>query len=543
LNTFKLYRARLRTTPTVINLVIALFLVCCANGPLWRALASAAGPTAGYGPLLTVGVGMVLFFNGLLSLLSFRWAHKPLLIGIIGIAAIASYYMGSYRVVIDGQMITNVLQTDFREASEQLSWSLFRHVMLLGVLPSGILILTEIRYSPWRRELLVRGGVVGTSLVLLTVLFAVNFKMLLSYRQHREVRLYMNPVYPIYSVFKMLRTNYQAHRQEPLRGIALDAKRSATRTALVYVVGETARADQFSLNGYPRETNPELRKRNVISFTDVESCGTDTSASLPGMFSHLGKRRYSPGEAKKYENLLDVLQRAGVEVIWRDNNSGSKGIADRVKYENLSCERDTALGPSGECYDEILLQDLDQLLRDNKGDLLVVLHQRGSHGPSYYKRSPQAFKVFLPECDHEDVQHCDRQSIINAYDNTIVYTDHVLARLIDLLKAQGYPTAMLYVSDHGESLGENNIYLHGLPRAIAPRQQTHVPMIFWASPEFYNMKAIDPVLLEASRSRPYTHEYLFHSLLDLFDVQTAIYQTNLDLFFSAQKRAPSPRSN
>jgi lipid A ethanolaminephosphotransferase len=243
----------------------------------------------------------------------------------------------------------------------------------------------------------------------------------------------------------------------------------------------------------------------------------------------------------KYENLLDVLQRIGVQVIWQDNNSGNKGIADRVKYTSLSHERDAVLCSSTECYDEILLQNLGRLLCDNKDDLLVVLHQKGSHGPSYYKRSPREFKLFLPECDREDVQNCDRQSIINAYDNTIVYTDHLLARVIDLLKAQEYPTAMLYVSDHGESLGENGIYLHGLPRAIAPRPQTHVPMIFWASPKFYEAKAIDPLLLAGSRSQPYSHQFLFHSLLGLFDVQTAVYQTNLDLFFPARKQASSPK--
>lgn len=547
IHSFKLVRFRIRTTATVVNLVAALFLVCCANASLWRAFTSALGSTSGRWLVLAVaGVILVLIFNSLLSLFSFRRIHKPLLIVVIGIAAISSYYMGSYRIVINGQMITNLLETDFREASEQLSWALFGHLMVWAALPSGVLMLTQIRYRPWRRELLMRCGVVGVSLALVAVLLLANFKALVLFgREHRELRMYVNPTYPIYSLFKTLRTDYGPRRKEPLRVIAADAKRTpvrvANRTAVIYVVGETARAEQFSLNGYRRETNPELRKRNVISFTDVKACGTDTADALPGMFSHLEKRRYSPREAKKYENLLDVLQRAGVEVLWRDNNSGSKAIADRVKYESLSRERDAVLCPSGECYDEILLQNLDQLLRDNKGDLLVVLHQKGSHGPSYYKRSPQEFKLFLPECDREDVQNCDRQSIINAYDNTIVYTDHVLARLIDLLAAQGYPTAMLYVSDHGESLGENNIYLHGLPRAIAPRQQTHVPLIFWASPDYFEAKTIDPVLLASSRSQSYSHEYLFHSLLGLFDVQTAIYQTNLDLFFPARKGASSLR--
>ncbi len=218
----KLDRLRLRTTATVVNLVAAVFLVCCANGPFWRAFASALGSATGHWLLLVVaGVILVLVFNCLLSLLSFRPVHKPLLIVVIGIAAIANYYMGSYRIVINGQMITNLLETDFREASEQLSWALFRHVMLLGVLPAGLLMLTQIRYRPWRRELLVRSGVVAVSLALLAVLLLANFKALLLFgRQHSELRMYVNPTYPVYSFFKTLRVNYRAHHKEPLRTIA-----------------------------------------------------------------------------------------------------------------------------------------------------------------------------------------------------------------------------------------------------------------------------------------------------------------------------------
>jgi lipid A ethanolaminephosphotransferase len=533
-------RLRIQTTSTAVNLVAAVFLVCCANVPLWRAVTAVLNPsTAGDWLLLVLaGLMLILLFNVLLSLLSFRQVYKPFLIVVFCLSAITNYYMESYRIVINGQMITNLLETDFQEAADQISWALFSRVILLGVLPAGCLVLTQIRYRPWRRELFVRSVVVLASLALFAVLFLANFKKFVLFgREHRELRMYVNPTYPIYSLVKVLRSNHRARHKEPLRVIAPDATRSAkaTRTAVVYVVGESARAEQFSLNGYHRETNPELGKRNVISFTDVQACGTDTAEALPGMFSHLGNRNYSPREAKKYENLLDVLQRVGVQVVWRDNNSGSKGIADRVRYENLSRKQNAVLCSASGCYDEILLQGLDQLLRSNTGDLFIVLHQLGSHGPAYYKRTPQEFKRFFPECDRINVQDCERQSIINAYDNTIVYTDHVLATLIDLLKAQEYATAMLYVSDHGESLGENNIYLHGLPRIFAPRQQTHIPMIFWASPGFLEAKSINRELLLANRAKPYSHEYLFHSLLGLFDAQTVVYQPSLDLFSSARK--------
>jgi lipid A ethanolaminephosphotransferase len=532
---------RLQASPIVVNLVAAAFLVCFANGPLWHAVIAKLGmKTAGHWVFLVVaGLSLWMLLHIIFSLFSFRPVHKPVLIILFCTAATVSYFMGSYGIVIDKQMITNLLETDGREASEQLSWPLFGHFFLLGLLPSALLLRTRITYQPWRRELLVRGGAILASLVLLVVMVLADFKEFVLFgRENKELRMYINPTYPIYSLVKTVKKNRQARQSEPVRVIGADAKKPANvpASAVVLVVGETARAEEFSLNGYSRPTNPELSRRDVITFSDVQACGTDTAESLPCMFFHQGKANYSRNEAKKYENLLDVLQRAGVQVIWRDNNSGSKGVGDRVRYENLSEAKDAALCSSGECYDEILLQDLDKLLNQNKRDLLIVLHQKGSHGPSYYKRSPPEFEKFLPECTKDNVQDCDRQSIINAYDNTIVYTDHVLAKVIDLLKRQRYATAMLYVSDHGESLGENNIYLHGLPYAIAPRQQTQVPMVFWAADRFLRERNIDERQLAQHRNDHLSHDNLFHSLLGLFRVTTDLYRPELDLFQLANRQ-------
>jgi lipid A ethanolaminephosphotransferase len=438
-------------------------------------------------------------------------------------------------------MITNLFETNFNEAAEQLTWPLLVHFFLMGVLPSVLLLQTRISYRPWRSELLVRGGVVLASAVLLLAMILPKFKEIVLFtRQNRDVRMYINPTYPIYSLIKTMSENRKAFANEPPKVIGVDAKKSENtrKSAVVLVVGETARGEEFSLNGYARITNPQLGSRDVITFTDVQSCGTDTAESLPCMFFHLGKAHYSRNEAKRYENLLDVLQRVGVQVIWRDNNSGSKGVGDRIRYENMSDLKDDTLCSTGECYDEILLKDLDKLLSQNSGDMLIVLHQKGSHGPAYYKRTPKNFKRFLPECENDNVQDCDRQSIINSYDNTIVYTDYILSKLINLLKNQKYATAMLYVSDHGESLGENNVYLHGFPYAIAPKQQTQIPMVFWASNSFLQENTLDMGLLAQHRSEHFSHDNLFHSLLGLFHVSTGLYHPELDLFQVAHRQKP-----
>lgn len=543
LRAFKSKIPHLHAGATLVNLIVAVFLACFANGPFWHAVITklALATTDHWAFLGVVMLSLLMIFNILCSLWSFNPIHKPFLIVLISIAAIVNYFMGSYGIVIDKQMITNLLETDVREASEQLTWPLFGHFFLMGVLPSSLLLLTRISYRPWRRELLVRSGVILASTILLVILLLIYFKEFALFgRKHRELRMYINPTYPIYSLAKTLKTNSQGITRTPIKAIGADARKptNTPKSAVVLVVGETARAEEFSLNGYVRMTNPQLSSRDVISFTDVQSCGTATAESLPCMFSHLGKSNYSRNEANKYENLLDVLQRAGVRVIWRDNNSGSKGIADRVNFEDLATAKDEALCSTGECYDEILLKGLDKLLAQNRGDLLIVLHQKGSHGPSYYKRSPKDSELFLPECTKDNVQDCDRQSIINAYDNTIVYTDYVLGKLIDLLKTQQYATAMLYVSDHGESLGENNIYLHGLPYAIAPKQQTQVPMIFWASSSFRQEKDLDVERLRQQRTDHFSHDNLFHSILGLFDVSTELYRPELDFFQPSRQKVP-----
>lgn len=531
--------SRLHADVTILNIIVAIFLVFCANSAFWKTLAvkMGASATSQWGFFLAVGIALCMLFNILVSLLSFRPAYKPLLIAIIVISSLVSYFMGSYGVVVDKKMIVSVLETDFHEASALMTWPLLLHVLILGLVPSTLLTLTQVRFRPWKKELVIRGAVIMASAMVLAGIIAGNSKKLVLFnRNNRELRMYINPTYPVYSLFKVLSRDLREPEKERPAVIAADASRPATshKTAVVLVVGETARSREFSLNGYQRDTNPQLLRREVFSFTDVYSCGTDTAESVPCMFSHLGKSNFSRSKAKQYENLLDVLRRTGVSVIWRDNNSGSKGVADRVTYQDMSKIEDSGLCSSGECFDDVLLKDLDTVLNKNSGDMLIVLHQKGSHGPSYYKRSPERYKTFLPECSQDNVQDCDTQRIVNAYDNSIVYTDHVLASLVDLLNSRSYATAMLYISDHGESLGENNIYLHGLPTAIAPKQQYHVPMIFWASPAFFRERNIDPDKLKSQLNTHYSQDNLFHSMLGLFRVKTAMYRPELDIFRSAR---------
>jgi lipid A ethanolaminephosphotransferase len=362
-------------------------------------------------------------------------------------------------------------------------------------------------------------------------------------RNHKSLRFMLNPLNSFYAM-GVLGLQANARPAGPPQAIGLDARmlpRSGLPPLFVLVVGETARADRFSLNGYARPTNPELARHEVLSFRNVSSCGTSTAASLPCMFSHLGRAGF---ERRRHdsENLLDLAWRAGLAVLWLDNQGGCKGLCDRVpnEFARQLAPGAAALGEplctGGECFDEALLHGLEERLQSlpaqrRERGVLLVLHPMGSHGPAYYKRSPPQHKPFQPECTSHALQQCESQSLQNAYDNSIVYTDRVLAGLIAWLQQRSatYDTAMFYVSDHGESLGENNLYLHGLPYAFAPREQTHVPWLAWLSPGARASLGLNWQCLRERGAEPLSHDHLFHSVLGAVHVAAGEYRRELDL--------------
>jgi lipid A ethanolaminephosphotransferase len=237
-----------------------------------------------------------------------------------------------------------------------------------------------------------------------------------------------------------------------------------------------------------------------------------------------------------------VLARAGVDVHWRDNQSGCKGVCDGLSNDTVQGLDPPSLCSDGRCLDEGLLFGLEQRLAQAKGTQLLVLHQLGNHGPSYFRRYPSTFARFAPACEHDDLQHCTRQEIVNAYDNALLYTDHLLARLIAQLDARSgsVDSALLYVSDHGESLGENRLFLHGLPYAIAPEVQTKVPMVMWASRGFARAADLDLDCLRRRARASVSHDHLFHSLLGLLDVRTALYEPQWDFSAGCRQAAGAP---
>ncbi|HSG62840.1 MAG TPA: sulfatase-like hydrolase/transferase, partial [Pseudomonadales bacterium] len=299
---------------------------------------------------------------------------------------------------------------------------------------------------------------------------------------------------------------------------------------MVVIVGETLRADHIGLNGYHRQTTPLLAVReDVYSFKDVSACGTSTAFSVPCMFALEGMEDYDRDETRYIENVLDVAKRAGVNVVWLDNNSDSKGVADRVTFMDY---KNPANNPvcEDECRDEGMWQGLQEVVaQSNQRHTLIVLHQMGNHGPAYFRRYPARFAKYMPVCETNQLEQCPREHIVNAYDNIIYYTDYFINGVInhlDSLKGE-YDTSMLYISDHGESLGENNLYLHGLPYAFAPDEQKKVPMLLWIGEDL--AQTLETSSLKEQRNNPLSHDVISHTILGMLNIKTSVYRSELDI--------------
>lgn len=506
-------------------LLVVVFIMLSGNFSLFHGILNIYPLTLHNLPFL---ISLALFFTALTAIFFLLISHgrwtRWILATFLLIASQSAYYMDHFGVIIDTVMIDNIMQTNRSEFSSLVTSTLILRTFILGVIPAWLIL----KYCPepqsFKEELKSRLCSILLFLVAIVVLvipFTADYTSFI--REHKIVRFYSNPTYSVYSAIKYAtqQSSISVHNL-PLLKTAEDAvlvdPSASKKELIIMVVGETARADRFSLNGYHRNTNPELSKQDIISFSNVSSCGTSTGVSVPCMFSSLGREKYDKEKALDQENALDVLAKNGIEVLWRDNNSDSKGVATRIKYEDF---KTPTLNPNckGECRDVGMLSGLDEYIAKHKDkDMMIVLHQMGNHGPEYYRRYPKEFERFKPACQTGELRDCTQEEVDNAYDNAILYTDYFLSEVIKFLKKydEQYEVAMLYVSDHGESLGEHGIYLHAAPYMIAPKEQTHVPVIAWTGKYFdYNLQDIKPF-----KDVAISHDDLFCTLLIAYELES-----------------------
>src|SRR5690606_1780295 len=381
------------------------------------------------------------------------------------INAIAVYFVNTYGVIIDETMIGNVLNTNYEESSSFFSFGLVLYIILIGIIPSILLFRIKfVRVKP--KKFLIH--IFLTLIVLVFIAFANASNWLWIDKNSKTLGGLAMPW--SYAVNISLFYKHKSEKNEKEILLPNATIKNTEKSVFVLVIGESARSENFSLYGYKKETNPLLSKIENVHHYNAQSCATYTTAGLKCILEH-------KDTGDLYEILPNYLFRNDVEVIWRSTNWGEPPV--HVKnFDNKEALRENCEGESCE-FDEILLKGLtEQLLASKKDKILVVLHTSTSHGPTYFKKYPAQFEKFSPVCKSVELANCTQEELINAYDNTIVYTDYILATLIDDLKhLEGYNSSMIFISDHGESLGENNLYMHGIPASIAPKEQLDIPFI------------------------------------------------------------------
>ena len=470
-----------------------------------------------------IWVGVFLVLVRWMPRYGWRWVLAVLAL----VGAGADAFTTLYGTVMTPDMVRNALSTDWREATELVGWRWTTRTLLFALPALAVAFFAPTVEQKTARDF--RGKLrYTTRAVLLT---AVTMGFLLSQfstlsafmRNQKEARYLIEPVAVIYSFVRTLVSDGTPQKKERLvidSTPVLTAAASDKPLLIVLVVGETVRAADWGLNGYERNTTPELKRRGVINFTDVTACGTSTDVSLPCMFSRVGRKDYDRDRILAEESVLSVIDRAGVTVRWVDNQSGCKGACTDAMETAVT--RNTADCRNGVCWDRAMLGNIDAALKTAASRELLVLHSMGNHGPAYWRRTPPAFRPFGEGCLKDDLGECRPEDVVVSYDNAVAYADQFLAAAIDKLSAvKDRDTVLLYVSDHGESLGEKGLWLHGAPYWTDLSEQTKVPMILWMNDSA--RRRFNVTRPAGNVDVPVTHDNLADTLFELTGVQSVVH--------------------
>ncbi|MGS0826921.1 phosphoethanolamine transferase [Shewanella sp. 0m-8] len=537
--------ARLKNLNSIqFTAILSIYYVCVFNIPLFQIIKQGVDKQADANMAFIASMPLFLFFalSFLFSIFSVKYLAKPFFIILTLMSSSVFFAAFQYGVVFDYGMIENTVQTNQSEAATYLNWASVVNFVVTGVIPSLFIYKANIQYKPITKELLHKVIFMLSMLAGIVVIAMFYYQNYVAFGRNNDImKRYIIPTYFIGSTVKYIKVNYL---QEPLvyKQIGLDAKNTTDKTKpnlVVLVVGETARAANYSYYGYDKPTNVHTQDQGLVVFKDTHSCGTATAVSLPCMFSRMDRVNYDSRREKAQDSVIDVLNHAGVQLEWLDNDSGCKGVCQNIEHVVIDHDSDPKLCNGEYCYDQVLLNALGKRLKTIKDeDTLLVLHIIGSHGPTYYLRYPEEHRHFVPDCQRSDIQNCSHEELVNTYDNTILYTDFILSEVVNKLKASSaeFDTAMLYISDHGESLGEKGMYLHGTPFSFAPEEQTKVPFLGWFSAGFSKQNHLDLACLAQEASKGgFSHDNLFDSLLGLMNVSSEVYRPKADIFSSCRK--------
>ncbi|WP_377291678.1 phosphoethanolamine transferase [Rhizobium sp. SG2393] len=535
------FRPRIASIP--LSILVALYLLFVTNHTYWsKAWSYMADQTLA---VIVLGIGMAGLFSAACIAVSVKYLTKPIFIFLILASAAAAWFMDHLGIIVDTEMIRNAAETNTAEAGHLITPAFVLHMLIFGIVPALLVAIVRIEHRTFGRKVLHNLLAIAACLGLAgAAAYQYSYMYASLIRIHRDWFETLNPVTPIASAVKFA-IGKGSEANIVVKPIGTDAKVlgaavPARKPRLVVIVaGETARAENWSMSGYSRETTPELKKQDITYFPNATSCGTSTAVSIPCLFSVYTRSEYTHRKGIETENLVDVLRHAGVNVNWWDNNTGSYKVAARIEEISFPAMNDPAFCKDGECQDGMFLKEIDKWIGTITQDTVLVVHQIGSHGPSYYLRYPEEFRRFKPDCRSAEFADCTHEELVNAYDNTLLYTDHIISSIIDRLKAvqDRFDPALIYASDHGESLGEYGVYLHGAPYMIAPSQQTHVPFLLWFGDA--EKKQMDMACIAKEAAGDISHDNIFHTVLGMMHVETTVRDKDLDLVTGCRTGANS----
>ncbi|MGJ1389914.1 phosphoethanolamine--lipid A transferase EptA [Sphingobacterium spiritivorum] len=432
---------------------------------------------------------------------------KLLLVITFLINAVAVYFINTYSVIMDESMVGNILNTNYSESSSFFSFKLVLYILLLGVLPSVYIIKAKIVKETLKRFSIT---VLAALSFILVVIFLNASNWLWIDKNSKTLGGLAMPW--SYSVNISLFYIHKSQKNKKEIRLPDATIKDNAKSVVILVIGESARSANFSLYGYKKDTNPLLSKIPDVMHFNANSSATYTTAGVKSILEY-------KDVGDLYEILPNYLDRNNVEVIWRTTNWGEPPVHIK-NYQDGNFLAKICKG-EGCNYDEILITDLkEQILASKKNKILIILHTSTSHGPSYSKKYPVQFEVFKPVCNSVELGKCSQTELINAYDNTIVYTDYILSKIIeDLKQLKEYNSAMIFVSDHGESLGEKNLYMHGLPMSMAPKEQYEIPFIVWTD----GSRQLKP-------NNMLTQHHVFHSVLSFLNIQSPVFDEKMNIF-------------
>lgn len=493
-----------------LSMVLSIFTLAAYHAPVFKVVLE--NIEGGFnGVIITVGLALLMLATNFLICNILLYLCRSVGKWIVALSFVADavmlYFVNTYDVLVTDAMMGNVFNTRYSEASGYFSFAAVMYVIFLGILPALWTLTRKIDY----KSLKLFGKSSGIALAVMIAVVAANINNFTWIDRHAtKLGSLLMPWSYTVNTFRYYNSVKERNRKE----IKLEDVTSMTvsKDVVVLIIGESARSENFSLYGYPRKTNPLLENDGVTALK-ATSAATYTTAGVKAILD------YKPTD-KLYELLPNYLYRAGVDVIWRTNNWGEPPL-HIDKYQKVADLK--ALYPDAdERYDGILTTALkEQIEQCNTNKQLIVLHTSTSHGPTYYAKYPAEFEHFTPVCATVEMAKADRAELINAYDNTILYTDYLVHSVIESLKSiKDRRCCMIFVSDHGESLGENNLYMHGVPMAMAPKEQIEIPFIVWQSDNSLKIKSLEQV----------GQYHVFHSVLDFLGINTPILDENMSIF-------------